>query len=179
MDLNHLLPVYDFRSYYTRRVAAGPDAAWRAFQALTIEDLPTAHVLTQLRGFGRARRSAPVREGFPMPLLAASPHEEIRGGVARFWHVRPVHAELRGGGPEAFRDFTEPGWAKAAVSVRAVPEAGGSVLIAETRVRCTDAAARRAFGVYWLLIRASGGLLRLEMLRVAARHAEREAAVAA
>ena len=49
---------------------------------------------------------------------------------------------------------------------------GGTLLAAETRVLATDPAARRAFARYWRLIRAGGGLIRLELLRAVARRAE-------
>ena len=76
--------------------------------------------------------------------------------------------------PEGFAAFTEPGWAKAAMSFQLCPLDGGQTLLAaETRVLATDATARRAFTPYWLLIRAGGaGFIRLEMMRAIARRAE-------
>ena len=59
------------------------------------------------------------------------------------------------------------------MSYQLCPLPGGQTLLAaETRVRATDATARRAFAASWLLIRAGGaGFIRLEMLRAIARRA--------
>lgn len=46
------------------------------------------------------------------------------------------------------------------------------------RVRCADAAARRAFGRYWRVVRPGSGLLRHVMLRRIRAWAERQPAAA-
>jgi hypothetical protein len=58
--------------------------------------------------------------------------------------------------PAGFAAFSEPGWAKAALSFQLTPTADGTVLAAETRVMATDEASRRRFGRYWRLIRMGG-----------------------
>jgi hypothetical protein len=78
-----------------------------------------------------------------------------------------------------FAAFAEPGWAKGAMSFQLTPIAEGTLLAAETRVRLTDPASRRAFAPYWFLIQAGGaGLIRLELLRAIARRAEATAVAA-
>ncbi|TVL89920.1 hypothetical protein [Streptomyces sp. SAJ15] len=173
MQLDHLLPSYDFRSHYHRRIAADAETTWRAYRSLTVEELPTVRLLLRLRGLGRLRLSGPVTEVFPIPLLAGGHHEEVRGQAGRYWQPRPSYAPLPAGDADAFRDFAEPGWAKAAVGVRVVPDGDGCVLSAETRVKCTDTRSLGAFAPYWILIKAGGaGLIRLETLRAVAARAE-------
>jgi hypothetical protein len=43
-------------------------------------------------------------------------------------------------------------------------EGNGTLLSTETRVHATDAATRRAFRRYWLLVRAGSGLIRRDIL---------------
>ncbi|MFC0597221.1 hypothetical protein [Streptomyces palmae] len=177
MELDRLLPVYDFRSHYRRRVAADPETTWGAYRSLTAEELPTVRLLMSLRGLGRRRLRGPIAQAFPVPLLSTGDHAEVRGQAAKYWRPRPAYAPLPGRDPEAFRDFGEAGWAKAAIELRVVPDGDGSVLIAETRVRCTDSRSRALFAPYWMFIKVGGaGLIRLEMLRAVARRAERSAA---
>jgi hypothetical protein len=74
---------------------------------------------------------------------------------------------------QAFQAFDRPGWAKGVISLRIEPlEDGSSRVITETRVRCVDAAARRRFAVYWVLIKPFSGWLRRYFLRRVARMVE-------
>jgi hypothetical protein len=50
--------------------------------------------------------------------------------------------------------------------------AEGGLLATETRVWLTDAAARRRFRAYWLVVRPLSGLVRRSWLRAAKRRAE-------
>jgi hypothetical protein len=172
--LDRLLPAYDFRTRYTRRIAAPPAAVWEAVHAVTADELPVTRLLMRIRSAGRTRMSGTLDELAPMPALGrVEGREAVNGTVARFWRLRPVTAPIRSGDPVAFTDFAEPGWAKGAMSFQLTPDGDGTVLAAETRVRATDAASRRVFAVYWLLIRAGGaGLIRLELLRAIATRAE-------
>ncbi|MBH5334509.1 hypothetical protein IHE55_06715 [Streptomyces pactum] len=173
MELDRLLPAYEFRSHHHRRIAADRDTTWEAYRTLTPEDMPTSWQLMRMRGFGRSGPPGPADDTFPVPLLSTVPYEEVRGRAGRYWQPRPTYAPLPPGDADAFRALSEPGWAKAAVGIRVVPDGDGSVLTVETRVHCTDLRSRLAFAPYWLAIRAGGaGLIRLELLRAVARHAE-------
>ena len=74
-----------------------------------------------------------------------------------------------------FVAFDEPGFAKMAIDLRALPEASGSRLETETRVFLTDAASRRRFAAYWLVVRPFSGLVRRSWLAAARRRAEARA----
>ena len=109
-----------------------------------------------------------LEEGFT--LLGEQPGEElVLGTVGRFWHgggeTRPIS-------PARFREPTPPGTAKAAWSFAVDRRPGGTELRTETRVLCADAAARRRFRAYWLLIRPFSGLIRREMLAAVRSAAE-------
>ena len=69
--------------------------------------------------------------------------------------------------------FGEPGYAKMAMDLRALPDGEGARLETETRIFLTDSAARRRFAPYWLVVRPFSGLIRRRWLRAAKRRAER------
>jgi hypothetical protein len=71
-----------------------------------------------------------------------------------------------------FAAFAEPGWAKLAMDLRASSAPGGSRLETETRVYLTDAASRRRFACYWLVVRPFSGAVRRSWLAAARRRAE-------
>ena len=173
--IDELLPGWDFRSRYDRKIAAEPAQVWAALHTVTYRELPLTKLLMSVRTAGRARLDGPLAEGLRMPVLGqAEAREAVLGQVARYWTPRPVGGPAASRTPEGFARFAEPGWAKAALSLQLTPLPGGRTLLAaETRVLATDPAARRAFARYWRLIRAGGGLIRLELLRAVARRAER------
>ncbi|MBB5120574.1 hypothetical protein AF335_11640 [Streptomyces eurocidicus] len=178
MELDRLLPAYELHSRFARHVAADPATVWRALTEVTAGELPFYRLLMRLRLGGRGRVEGPFIDGFPTPTLITVAGEElVKGMVARFWRVRPQPAPVTPGDASAFVAFDEPGWAKAALSLSVVPDAGGTLLTFETRVHCTDSHARRAFRAYWLLIQLGGAAyIRVEVLRAVARRAERATA---
>jgi hypothetical protein len=121
----------------------------------------------------RARRALTLRdlEAAGFTRLAESPDAVVFGLTGRFWTpgggLRPTDPATWAAGPP-------PGTAQAAWSfVAEARGAGGCRLVTETRVRCADAATRRAFGRYWSVVRFGSGLLRRLMLRRVRREAER------
>jgi hypothetical protein len=178
--LERLLPSYDFRTRYARRVAAPPDGVWQALQEVTAAELPIARLLMRIRSPGRTRLSGRLMEMTPVPSLSSEDgREAVYGRVAKLWRIRPVPGPPETNDPAGFAAFSEPGWAKAALSFQLTPTADGTVLAAETRVMATDEASRRRFGRYWRLIRMGGaGFIRLELLRAIARRAEEAGAAA-
>src|SRR5215467_15878948 len=90
------------------------------------------------------------------------------GVVAQFWRLSPTSVpDIRDGA--ALLTFNSPGYAKAMMSFEIAPDGAGSRLLTETRVQATDAAARRRFRLYWLVIRAGSGLIRRSILRAVKR----------
>lgn len=172
--LDRLLPSYDFRTRYTRVIAAPPEAVWKALFAVTADELPVTRLLMRIRSGGRTRLSGTLSAIAPIPELARiEGREAVRGRVAKFWQPRPTQGPEETCTPSAFSAFSEPGWAKAAMSLQVSPSGDGTLLAAETRVKATDPASRRKFAPYWLFIRLGGaGFIRIELLRAVARRAE-------
>jgi hypothetical protein len=168
--LDRVLPRYQFRTRYTRKITAPPEAVWAAALAVTAEDLPVTRLLMKVRTAGHSRMAGPLLEMMGMPELGRSDGQEIvLGEVAKFWQPRPAR---RASAPEVFAAFAEPGWAKGAISLQLTTTETGTELAAETRVEATDERSRRIFGVYWTFIRLGGaGFIRLELLGAIARRA--------
>jgi hypothetical protein len=182
--LDNALPDYDFHERHARYVAAPPERVDEAVRAVTIAEMPLARILFALRRapatlLRRTRRPRPMNT----PLLGHAltlgfgvlgderGEEVVVGMIGRPWKL--VAGEMRRfDRPEEFVAFGEPGFVKAAMNFRFAPEGAGTQLTTETRVLATDAASRRRFRRYWLVIRPGSGLTRRVWLRAAARRAE-------
>jgi hypothetical protein len=159
------LPVYHHSERHTIQVAATPERALTAARETPLEDVPLVRALFRLRGL-RAAPQGPVwdallSEGF-QPL-----GEDTLVLVGKPWSPRGGLRRV-----EDFVGFSEPGWAKMAMELCAVPDGGGARLETETRVYLTDSTARRRFAAYWLVIRPFSGLVRRSWLRAAKKRAE-------
>jgi hypothetical protein len=182
MLIDELLPGYDVIERHQVVVAAPAATVYRSVRDLDVGRLPAASLLMVLRGIPhfltgtlRPTRHLTVDDllAFGFVVLADDPPRElVLGAVGRFW--RPTSG-MRTVTATEFRDFSEPGFARAAWNFRIDPRPGGCVLATETRVQCIGAGARRWFRAYWTLIRPFSGLIRLEMLRLIRRDAERAA----
>jgi hypothetical protein len=182
--LDDLLPKWDFRERHGRVTAAPAKDVYAAIGAVTLAEMPLVRVLFEVRSLparlGGGRR-LPSRRGEPLlaqmldfgfTVLAEKPGVEIVfGGVARMWKrgggLVPV------GGAEEFRTFHRAGYVKVAINFVIRAHAGLTSIDTETRVLATDAASRRGFRRYWLVIRPGSGAIRRTWLRAIARRAER------
>jgi hypothetical protein len=174
MPLDAWLPEYDFAEHHETRIAAPPERVWASLLGLDVARLPLVRLLVALRGIGRPRRRTTLfdRLDGAFALLARDPPRKLVLGITgRFWTLRGGVLPSR---PETFREPPPPGSARAAWSFTLTPERNGATrLETETRIRCADAAARRAFGRYWRVIRPGSGLIRRALLRAVRRDAER------
>ncbi|HWC33102.1 MAG TPA: hypothetical protein VG709_08245 [Actinomycetota bacterium] len=177
--LDEALPRFDVRSRHARRVAASPEAVWRAVEAYDPRRDASLIVrsLFLARGFGipvGTIREVLAASGFT--IIAERPGSEIVAGTTgRFWALRERANMAAPADLDAFLRFGRPGWAKAAVSVRVEPIDDASTdIVTETRVWCVDDHARRRFAAYWTVIGAFSGWIRHGVLRAVARKAEEE-----
>jgi hypothetical protein len=100
-------------------------------------------------------------EGIGFVLLETTEAGWVLGAVGRFW--RPVPA-LERPTPEEFRSWSEPGYAKLATTIEALPAEGGTRLVTETRVVGVGRKARWLMRAYWTLIGPFSDLIRRELL---------------
>ena len=165
---------------------APPERALAAVKEVELRELPVTAALLGLRllparlvrkgrpGARPARRALyelMLGEGFV--LLGDEPGREfVVGVVGEFWTLRGGSSRALAGAEE-FRAFSEPGYAKAAMSFRAESEGAGSRLRTETRIVTTDPESRRKFARYWRLVQPGSALIRREWLRATRRRLER------
>ncbi len=165
MSLSDALPVYHHNECHSIHVAATPERALAAAREVSLEDVPIARTLVRLRGLRAAPRGplwdALLAQGF-QPF-----GDDTLTLIGKPWTRRGGIRQV-----DDFVAFAEPGWAKMAVDLRAVPDGTGARLETETRIFLTDSASRRRFGVYWLVIRPFSGLIRRSWLKAAKRRAE-------
>lgn len=165
MTVTDALPAYHHHERHSVRVAASPERALAAARETRLEDVRTVAILFRLRGL-RAAPRGPIwaslqAQGFrlhdPETLVLIGRPWSRRGGIRT---------------DEDFVGFAEPGYAKLALDLRAVPDGDGALLETETRIYLTDAASRRRFAAYWLVVRPFSGLTRRLWLQAAKRRAE-------
>lgn len=167
MTVADALPVYHHSEHHAVRVDAPPERALAAAKEVTLAELPLARALFRIRRLG-----ATAPEGRMWDLFAANRFAQLDDEtfvlVGKPWRLRgSLRPDI-----EDFTVFGEPGYAKMALDLRATPDGKGALLETETRVYLTDAASRRRFAAYWLLIRPFSGLTRRLWLRAAKRRAE-------
>jgi hypothetical protein len=189
MLIDTWMPEYDFVERHETPVRAPASTVHRSLMEVDFGGHPVVRVLLGLRtlpgrllrrpAWDRPTRLLRLREapGFGFVLLEERPpHEVVLGLTGRFWRVS---GGLVPTDPSTFRDCVPAGSARVAWSFELCPRGEDATLLStETRIRCADAAARRAFGRYWLLVRPGSGLIRRALLRSVKVDAERSARVA-
>ena len=180
MPLDEFLREYHFNEVHSTRVAASPGAALAAARSVTPREVPVMMTLMALRTLPRLFRGERMSLRQPLVdqllgagfvLLAERPDELVAGVIGRFWRA---DGGVRGVSREDFAAFREPGFAKGVLDFRVRGDGAGALLTTETRVWCTDEAARRSFGRYWRVVHPGSALIRREWLRAIRRRAERE-----
>ncbi len=178
--IDDVLPTYDAVERHAIGVDAPPEIAFDAVRNLELARSPVIAMLLAVRGLphlftGRVRPArrldldAILGSGFVL-LADDPPHEIVLGVVGQFWRltsgIRPI-------APPDFAAFQDPGFAKGVWNFTVEPDgAARSIVRTETRVACTDEAARRKFRRYWRVVGPFSGLIRILLLRSIKRAAE-------
>ena len=169
------MPEFHFVERHRTWVDASPEVALAAAREVSLADMPLARLLMWIRGM-----RTPARRPLWEQLLAGGfvglgetpGHEVVAGAIGQMWKLSGGHAPNVASAVE-FAVFSQPGYAKAAMNLSVHDVNGRCELVTETRVLATDAAARRAFSRYWLVVRPGSGIIRRVWLRAAKRRAER------
>jgi len=188
MLIDEFLPRFDKVERHGLVIRATPARVWTALRTadfgrsllmaalLGLRALPSLLTAPRrtLRGLQERRAGHLTLDSFfarGFVVLEERPDREIVIGLeGRFWTAA---GDLRPTDAQRFREALAPGLARAAWDFRAEPLPDGRVrLTTETRVLCADAATRRRFRAYWLLVRPGSGLIRRAMLRAIRREAE-------
>jgi hypothetical protein len=181
--IDEWMPSFDESEFHSREVAAPAPAVEAAVRSLEPGELRLTGLLMGLRTLpGRLTgRASPVRTGplldgvlsMGFVVLGERPGEQLLLGVAgRPWRPRGDGLDSLDG-PEAFRAYRRPGSVRCTWDFVLAPAGRGTLLSTETRIAGTDPAGTRTFRRYWRLVMPGSALIRRDMLRAAARRAER------
>jgi hypothetical protein len=192
MLLDDYLPAFDVRAHYATRIAASPERVYACLRTAAFDRVRATQLLFALRTlptiltapretWRRVLAELQPRRKILDDLLARgfsllderSDAELLLGTVAVFWRARE---EFRLTDQAQFLASPPLGTAKAAWNFTVLPRLdGGTELRTETRILSADAATRRQFRAYWLLINPGFGLIRREMLAAIRSAAEAQA----
>ena len=117
---------------------------------------------------------APLRDvlaSHPFALLGEARMVSVSGLGGKLWSLGDTF--VRFAGPDAYRDWDEPGFCKVAVRHEVRPHARGSEILSEVRIWCTDRGAQLRFRPYWAFIGPFSRFIGSELLSAATRRAER------
>jgi hypothetical protein len=180
VNLDDVIPDPQYRMCHSRVVGASSSVVWDELHGITMSALPLGRALEAVRLLparlaGRKQQPLADRSFLdvtPIPVLFSKrPDVVISAGLSQAWR-------LLGGPPApdldtaALRAWCQPGWIKVGMEFRLESIPLGTLLSTETRVLATDPRTRRAFAVYWFLIRPSSGAIRREVLSVVGHRAE-------
>jgi hypothetical protein len=177
--VDELMPDYDVREVHAVWVDAPGPRVWSELHQVTLREMPLFRTLMFLRRpHPRNRGSvsltdrpllAEMASGAFVPLARRPPAGLVLGLVARPWQLTAGLNEVDGSG---FGAFDEPGWVKIVLGFDLEETGGRTLLTTETRIRATDAAARRRFRLYWLGVGPGSAMTRRSLLRAVKRRAE-------
>ena len=161
MRLDDIIPEWQFGERHTRHVDAPPERVFDAARNVTAAEIRFFRTLTWIRRFGRPLPPCILNAPAGEPLLDVA----TRSGFE--WYANEPPRELVVGTRVAPHTL-------AVMNFLVEPDGrGGSNISTETRVHASTPRARRAFAVYWLLIRAGSGFIRRMWLRAIQKRAMR------
>ena len=194
LRIDEVMPRFDVNVVQHIVVNAGPRETYQAVLDTDLMDNRLTHLMVAARDVpNRLRRQKTPTEGTqPAPqaderptfrlrdaagkgsgwvVLRDEPGVELLAGlVGQFWHRDYGIVEMQ---PEDFPSFDRPGYAKTVAGFALHPHGEGRTLLTyESRTVTTDAAARRRFAAYWLVLRPFVRLMLRGALVSMKRHAE-------
>ena len=171
--LSVTLPGATFGEWHHGIIDGDIEVVWQRLHQLQWSDLRLSRVALLARGFGvgPGLERGCLATFAPFAVVAEIPPREVAFAVVgKPWSPVPQAEPV--GTLEDVRAFSRPGWLKYGMDWRLTELPDGRTLV-ETSTLCepTDAAARRRFSAYWLVIRPWSGLIRREMIEALRRPA--------
>jgi hypothetical protein len=179
--IDQFMPTYEVAELHEIDISAPAELTMAAAREMDLYRSPLVHAIFAVRTLPSRRRGTPPRQ--PTSLLAETralgwrtlaevPDREIVVGAV----TQPWRAEVtfHGVDPDVFAGFAEPGYAKIAWTLQAVPLGpAASRFCTQTRVSTTDPRSRALFRRYWAALSPGIRLIRRESLKLVKADAER------
>ena|SRR5947207_4517059 len=159
-QLDTIMPVWEFDERHEIEIASTPETIFDAIHAVRADEIRFFHVLTTIRRGGRSTPENILNPSKSAPILDVA----LRGGFSVMANDPPREIVIG-------TDVIRPKRAIAAMNFRVIPHGAACMLITETRVHATDAAARRRFAVYWRIIHPGSDIIRRGWLDAIKRRA--------
>lgn len=172
MLIDEFMPKYDFSEWHDIKIRAGAAKVYRAISEIDVSDSLVISWLLWLRGMQSSGLLLEKMRGHKFEILGENANREMVIGLAgQFW--RPT-GNLQEIDAANFKEFDKPGFAKAAWNFSLDEANGETKLATETRIQCMDDSSRSRFGFYWTFIQPFSGWIRMEMLKLVKKKAERQ-----
>jgi hypothetical protein len=172
--LDAWIPSPAVRTHHRRESQSSAVALWESAMRVRIDDTRSLGRLVRWRipGLARGITYHELFRDYPFAVLEEDERLLIAGLCGRIWTVSRDYPRLDG--PDAFRDWDEPGTVRVLFGHWVVDAGDGRAeLVSEARVEPTDRAAAIRLRALWALIGRFERLVGAEPLELAARRAER------
>jgi len=180
--IDQWLPEWQFGEYHERRVRASPRQVFAAIRAVRSSDIFLFRTLTFIRNPSRRGQGEHILNPSPEKpilevalaggflLLGEEADSELLLGAVVMAPPDIVLAAQQGKTPSLdpalFRTLGRPGFARAVMNFRVVPESDGWTRVTtETRVHALDRETQRRFARYWRVIYPGSWIIRWSWLR--------------
>jgi hypothetical protein len=183
--LDDFAPAWQFGERHRLAIRAPRQRVYAAIKEVTAGEIFLFRTLTWIRRLGRPLPPSILSSPPDRPLLEVAARStflllaEEPGGEIVLGTLVISPPGWRPAGrltPAAYQALSAPGFAKAMINFRVDDSVQGSwIVVTETRVFATGAAARRRFAAYWRVIYPGSALIRVMWLRAIRRRAERPA----
>ena len=171
--LDAWLPEPAVHTHHRREADAAPDALWAAASGVRLSDTRTLGRLVRWRipGLHPSLTYGELFRAYPFTVLDEGEQHLIAGLCGRIWTLGRDYPRLDG--PEAFRDWDEPGTVRVLFGHWVEPAPGGrAALVSEARVKPTDRVAGLRLRALWRIIGPFERLVGAEAIATAARAGE-------
>jgi hypothetical protein len=169
--LDAWLPDPAVRTHHRRRSAAAPERLWAVANELRLGDTRTLGRVVRWRipGVDGHQTFRELLSAYPFCVLDQGQRWSLSGLCGRIWTLQRDYPRLDG--PEAFRDWSEPGTVRVLLANWIERDGDASAIVSEARVAPVDRRAAMRLRSLWLVIGMFERLIGGEALALAAERA--------
>jgi hypothetical protein len=173
-DLDAWLPDPQVRTRHRRSAEAGADRLWHAAEAVRLRDAPALGraVRWRIPGTSADLSFRDLFRQYPFAVIAEGTRWTVSGMCGRIWTLRRDYPRIEGA--DDFLAWEERGTVRVLLAHWIEQDAPGqNALVSEARIKPVDRQAGFRTRALWAVVGHFERLIGGEVLRVAARRAER------